>query len=130
MQIYTLAQIWAKIQTIQIKINGQYIGLEESLSVTDQTDIQLLIEPGVGYHLEQILINGIDRTNDAIDNLLVLPSVSSNQDISITFEVNSYTLDVSYNEEGGYVKLNNEKIENNTSVLVEQTKRVIHYHSF
>lgn len=113
-----------------VKINGQYIGLEESLSVTDQTDIQLLIEPGVGYHLEQILINGIDRTNDAIDNLLVLPSVSSNQDISITFEVNSYTLDVSYNEEGGYVKLNNEKIENNTSVLVEQTKRVIHYHSF
>ena len=91
-----------------VKLNDNYIENGSSVSVTDQTDIRLLIQPKTNYHLKQVIVNDRDMTGQVKDKLLTLLSVSCDQMITITFELNIYTVQVSYNNEGGTVKVNDD----------------------
>lgn len=88
-----------------VKLNGNYIKNDSPNLVTDQTDIRLLFEPKFGYHLNQVIVGSEDMTEEVRDNLLTLSAISSDQMILISFELNIYTVQVSYND-GGTIKVN------------------------
>lgn len=101
----------------KVELNGNFISKDYSFTVIDQTDIQLLIKSYDIYHLKQVLVGGIDMTNKVENNLLTLPYITSSQMISISFEGNTYTTQVSYND-GGIVNVNDEFIQSGSSVSV------------
>lgn len=55
-----------------VKLNDNYIENGSSVSVTDQTDIRLLIQPKTNYHLKQVIVNDRDMTGQVKDKLLTL----------------------------------------------------------
>ena len=109
-----------------VKVNNRLIADGSSTSVTASTDVRLSIVPNQGYHLKSVTIGRIDKTSEVISNQLTISSISKNQEISILFEKDapvSYTVKVSYNE-GGTVKVNNNKVDNGTSTTVTASTNV------
>ena len=109
-----------------VKVNNRLIADGSSTSVTASTDVRLSIVPNQGYHLKSVTIGRIDKTSEVISNQLTISSISKNQEISILFEKDapvSYIVKVSYNE-GGTVKVNNNKVDNGTSTTVTASTNV------
>ena len=109
-----------------VKVNNRLIADGSSTSVTASTDVRLSIVPNQGYHLKSVTIGWIDKTSEVISNQLTISSISKNQEISILFEKDapvSYIVKVSYNE-GGTVKVNNNKVDNGTSTTVTASTNV------
>lgn len=103
---------------VYVELNENYIKSGSLVSVSDKTDIQLSILVYAGYYLKQLLVNNIDVKSQVKNGLLVLPSISIDQNIAIETGVNKCKFEVSYNE-GGTVKVNNETVENLFSMTVD-----------
>lgn len=73
-----------------------------------------------GYHLKEVKLGTADVTSQINNNILIISSVSSNQEITIIFEKDepvSYTFQV-YLLGNGEVKVNGLTIQNGNSVSV------------
>lgn len=103
-----------------VKLNNDNVENGSSTSVTDQTDVQLLIKPYSGYYLKQLMVGNIDMIKDIKNNILTILSVTKDQTITAIFEKETpvtYTVKVTYSGEGS-VKVNNQSISSNQSTTV------------
>ena len=103
-----------------VKLNDQTVTSGKSSTVTASTDIQLSIAPNKGFYLKQVMVGNTDMTGDVKDNLLVLPAISEDKDIKITFEKDaptSYSFKVTYSGNGS-VKVNGDIASNGSSIAL------------
>lgn len=102
------------------KVNDQSIISGQSVTVTAATDVKVTIMFQNGYHLKEVKLGTADVTSQINNNILIISSVSSNQEITIIFEKDepvSYTFQV-YLLGNGEVKVNGLTIQNGNSVSV------------
>lgn len=103
-----------------VEINNKLVTNNSSTSVQVSTDIQLSIAPNKGFHLKQVMVGNTDMTGNVKDNLLVLPAISEDKDIKITFEKDaptSYSFKVTYSGNGS-VKVNGDIVSNGSSIAL------------
>ena len=123
--VYTINCFYEDSQGI-VKINDNVVKNGSAINVIASTNVQLSIVPNQGYHLKKVTVGGVDKTSEVRNNQLTITSISKNQEISILFEKDapvSYIVKVSYNE-GGTVKVNNNKVDNGTSTTVTASTNV------
>ena len=123
--VYTINCSYEDSQGI-VKINDNIVKNGSAINVIASTNVQLSIVPNQGYHLKKVTVGGVDKTSEVRNNQLTITSISKNQEISILFEKDapvSYIVKVSYNE-GGTVKVNNNKVDNGTSTTVTASTNV------
>lgn len=102
----------------KIKINGQLVTSENSLSVTALSDAKVMIIPDKGYQLASIKLGGVNVTNQVKDNVLMIPAISANKELIVTFEKDNYTITATYSE-GGSVRLNDQNVASGKSISID-----------
>jgi len=110
----------------EVKVNENVVTNEIPIGITGGTDIQISITPNKGYHLKQVMVGNTDMMGKMEDNLLVIPSVSENQEITIVFEKDvpvTYILKVTYST-GGNVKVNGQSVTSGQSVTASASTDV------
>lgn len=113
---YTVKATYSKGGTV--KINDQLVTSEKSLSVTALSDVKVMIIPDKGYHLESIKLGDTNVTNQVKDNVITIPTISTNKEITVIFEKDIYIVKVTYSE-GGDVKLNDQNVTSGNSISMD-----------
>lgn len=107
-----------------VKVNNKEITNNTSINIFEESiDVQISIIPNKGYHLKQVTVGNTDMTEKVKENLLLLPAISENKDIKITFEKDiptNYTFKVYYSGVGS-VKMNDKICRNGESITVPTT---------
>ena len=101
----------------KIKVNNNFVDNGTITTVTVPADVQLSVVPDKGYHLKQIVVGGVDKTNEVKENQLFFYSISENLEVSVAFEKDvptSYTLSINRSGSGGYVKVNGQNVGDET----------------
>ncbi len=98
-----------------VKINNSLVESGKSLSVESLTDVKVEITPSHAYdYVKQIKVNGEDVTKQLENNILLLPSISSDKKIEVVFEKKTNKIKVVYSE-GGRVIIDNSVIRSGQS---------------
>ena len=69
----------------KIKVNNNFVDNGTITTVTVPADVQLSVVPDKGYHLKQIVVGGVDKTNEVKGKSVVFYSISENLEVSVAF---------------------------------------------
>ena len=83
-----------------VKVNNQSVTSGQSATVTASTDVKVTITSQIGYHIKQVRLGTKDVTNQLENNVLTISSILENEEITVAFELNIHTINVTYNESG------------------------------
>lgn len=103
-----------------VKIGNESIANGSAKEVAEKEDVTISIIPNTGYHVKSVKLNKMDVTDEVKNNKLIITSIEANQELTITFEVDTpktYSVKVNYNT-GGTVKVNNDAIANGAAKTV------------
>lgn len=109
-----------------VQVNGQSIVSENAYMAEISTDVKVIIKPQSGYRIKQILLDGQDMTKQfSEDNVLTIPSISSNKEIVVTFEKDTYSFRANYyGDGGGRVYVNGSLVPNGNAVILPAGSKV------
>ena len=102
----------------RIKINDQSVSSGNSISVNAMSDAKVSLIPNKGYHLKSIKLGNTNVTNQVKDNFFTIPAISTNKEITVTFEKDVYTVKAIYSK-GGSVRLNDQYVASEKSILID-----------
>ena len=103
-----------------VKIGNESIANGSAKEIAEKEDVTISIIPNTGYHVKSVKLNKMDVTDEVKNNKLIITSIEANQELTITFEVDTpktYSVKVNYNT-GGTVKVNNDAIANGAAKTV------------
>lgn len=101
-----------------VKVNNQSVTSDQLTTVTPSTNVKVEIMPQEGYHIKQVRLGSDDVTGQLNNNVLTIPSILSDKEISITFEKGAsitYAVKVTYST-GGSVMVNDQLVASGQSV--------------
>lgn len=101
-----------------VKVNDKSVTSGQSTTATASTDVKVEIIPQAGYLIKQVRLGNDDVTGQLIHNILTIPSILSDKEISITFEKGAsitYAVKVTYST-GGSVMVNDQLVTSGQSV--------------
>ena len=82
--------------------------------------VKLQIVPADGYYIEKVLFDEKDITDEIVDNIYNVTSVSPYMRLSVTFgKIPTYKLDVTVTGGKGVVKVNDKTITESTSTITD-----------
>ena len=105
-----------------VKIGEETIQSGE-VSVAETMDVQVSFIPDKGYYLKQVKLGATDVTEQVKGNILIIPKIVENKELTVTFEKEVYALQVSYNE-GGKVQINDKEVSSESSVSINAGEEV------
>ena len=80
------------------KVNGTSI--ENQYVIEMKTDAEITIVPNSNYHLSSLLVDGINRTAEVVNNTYTIQNVKENYNIEATFELNPVVLTIKTGDGG------------------------------
>lgn len=103
-----------------VMINNQSVTSGQSVTVIASTEVKITITPQNDYRIQRVKLGDNDVTNQLSNNILTIPSILSDEEISITFEKGApitYAVKVTYST-GGSVKVNDQSVTSGQSATV------------
>lgn len=108
-----------------VKVNNLLVGSGTSLAVTKSTKVSVRFVPDEGFVLKQVLLDGVDVTNQLVGNVLEIPTVSADLEIVVFFEEIPMVSCIVNIVGNGVVKVNEQQIKNSLDfVSVEKGEAV------
>jgi len=90
--------------------NGE-ISPEGEISVIEGESQTFTFAPNTGYHINQVLIDGVNNTAAVASGTYTFEDVSANHTIEITFAINTYTIQVSGGANGTITPSTNQTVD-------------------
>ena len=88
-------------------------GSTKSFTVAEGASATLTFTPNTGYKVASVKVNGSDVTSSVVDNKYTISNIDGNTNVSVTFKVITYSLDIT-STGGGYVTCANTTINGTT----------------
>lgn len=101
-----------------VQVNGQSVASGNACTADIFTDVKVMMIPDKGYRLREVNFGLMDVMNQVNNNVLTIPSISENKEITITF---AYILKV-YSSGNGSIKVNGEIIQSGSIIPDAGTK--------
>lgn len=106
-----------------VKIGDELITSGSSKTVTALENVTVSIVPNTGYHVKCVKLGESDVTTSIKDNQLQISSISENKELTVEFELTTYSVKATY-DNGGIVKVNNEAVNSGTAKTVNALTNV------
>ena len=106
-----------------VKIGDELITSGSSKTVTASENVTVSIVPNTGYHVKCVKLGESDVTTSIKDNQLQISSISENKELTVEFELTTYSVKATY-DNGGIVKVNNEAVNSGTAKTVNALTNV------
>lgn len=88
-------------------------GSTKSFTVAEGASATMTFTPNTGYKIESVKVNGSDVTSSVVDNKYTISNIDGNTNVSVTFKVITYSLDIT-STGGGYVTCANTTVNGTT----------------
>lgn len=106
-----------------VKIGDELITSGSSKTVTASKNVTVSIVPNTGYHVKCVKLGESDVTTSIKDNQLQISSISENKELTVEFELTTYSVKATY-DNSGIVKVNNEAVNSGTAKTVNALTNV------
>lgn len=109
-----------------VQVNGQSVASGNAYMAEVSKDVKVMIKPQSGYRIKQILLDRQDVTKQFNeDNVLTIPSISSNKEIAVIFEKDTYSFRVNYYGYGeGTIYVNGSLVLNGDAMILPAGSKV------